>query len=229
MCRIKDLILRYSPSGAPILIQGESGTGKELVARAVHEVSGRSGPLVPINCGAIPETLLESELFGSVRGAYTDAVNREGAFEQANHGSLFLDEIGEMPLSAQVKLLRVLEEKQVRRLGGRDAIALNVRILAATQRDLKNEMKSNRFREDLYYRLGVLRIGVPPLRERLPDLGMLSVHFLHKKRKKLAEEALAKLMAHDWPGNVRELRNVMERAALISEGKRIQPKDILFD
>ena len=229
MCHVKDLILRFAPSGAPVLIQGESGTGKELVAKAIHEISGRSGPLIPVNCGAIPDTLVESELFGSVRGAYTDAMDREGAFEMANRGSLFLDEIGDMPLSAQVKLLRVLEEKQVRRLGSRDAVPLNVRVLAATQRNLRKEMMGNRFREDLYYRLGVLRIGVPPLRERLSDLGMLSAHLLQGKRKKLVNESLEKLMAHTWPGNVRELKNVIERAVLISEGKRILPKDIVLD
>jgi len=227
--RVKSLIHRFGPSGAPILVHGESGTGKELVARAIHEVSGRPGPFVPINCGAIPETLFESELFGSVRGAYTDALTREGAFELANRGSLFLDEIGEMPFPAQVKLLRVLEEKRVRRLGSAETVRLNVRVIAATQRDLKRQIRRNAFREDLFYRLGVLHIEIPPLRERRDDIGLLSSCFLQESGKRLGGGALEKLTAHGWPGNVRELRNVMERAALLADDRLIAAPGIVFD
>ena len=226
--RVKELILRFGPSGAPILITGESGTGKELAARAIHEISNRSGAFVPLNCGAIPETLVESELFGSVRGAYTDAVTREGAFELANDGSLFLDEIGEISSHIQAKFLRVLEEKEICRLGSLDTVPLNVRVIAATNRNLKEEIRSDSFREDLYYRLGVLRIETPPLRERLDDLGILAALFLQEKKKKISSEALEKLSGHHWPGNVRELRNVMERAVLISDRELIQPCDVIF-
>ena len=228
---MKELILRYSPSGLPVLILGESGTGKELVARAIHQASSRSGAFFPINCGAIPETLIESELFGAERGAYTGAVSRRGAFEQADAGSLFLDEIGDMPLGAQVKLLRVLEEKEVTRLGSSRATAMNVRVIAATNRHLKDCIAEKLFREDLFYRLSVLIVEVPSLKERKEDLPILAAHFLQNTQSQphvLASDSADLLMSHDWPGNIRELRNVIERAALLADGEKIQPKHIVL-
>jgi DNA-binding NtrC family response regulator len=229
--RVKELILRYGASGSPVLVLGESGTGKELVAKAIHRVSSRDGSFVPVNCGAIPDNLVESELFGTERGAFTDAKNRQGAFELAESGSLFLDEIGEMPNAAQVKLLRVLEEKSITRLGGTETIPLNVRVMAATHKNLKEEIKTKSFREDLYYRLGVLVIEIPPLRERKEDIPLLSVSLLKETdnhSKSLTSEAMQLLVDYDWPGNIRELKNVIERACLLSDDDRIRPKDIIL-
>jgi two-component system response regulator AtoC len=218
-----------------VLISGESGVGKELVARAVHRRSSRSGgPFIPINCGAIPETLLESELFGHKKGAFTDAVqDRRGLFEEAHGGSLFLDEIGELPLALQVKLLRVLEDEKIRRLGeGRD-IKVDVRIVAATHRDLMAETKAGRFREDLFYRLNVLPIHCPPLRERREDIPLLIDHFVARNNARLGTnirgldtETRRLLFEYPWPGNVRELENTIERAMVLAEGDQIVAIDL---
>ncbi|WP_437299908.1 sigma-54-dependent transcriptional regulator [Sorangium sp. So ce426] len=217
------------------LITGESGVGKELVARAIHRRSSRrGGPFVAVNCGAIPENLLESELFGYKRGAFTDAVNdRAGLFEQANHGTLLLDEIGELPLPLQVKLLRVLQEETLRRLGDSKDIKVDVRILAATHRDLLAETQAGRFREDLFYRINVLPIAIPPLRERREDIPILMDHFLARNNARFGinirgfePEARRLLLEYRWPGNVRELENTVERAMVLCEGERIGEADL---
>jgi two-component system response regulator AtoC len=217
------------------LITGESGTGKELVARALHARSERKdGPFIPINCGAIPENLLESELFGHKRGAFTDAsTDRVGLFEQAHRGTLFLDEIGELPLSLQVKLLRVLQDEVVRRIGDNKDIQVDVRIAAATHRDLTAEVKANRFREDLYYRINVLNIHVPPLRDRREDVPLLIDHFIAQNNIRLgtairavSPEARRLLMEYSWPGNVRELENTIERAMVLCEGDTLLESDL---
>jgi DNA-binding NtrC family response regulator len=230
MRRVKDLVTRCAASPAPVLVTGRSGTGKELVATALHRLSPRAaGPLVVLNCGAIP--LTETELFGSERGAFTDARSRAGNFERADGGTLFLDEIGEMPADAQVKLLRALEEKRVTRVGGSEAIPVNVRFVAATNRDLKTMVGEGAFREDLYYRLSVLPIVLPELKERPEDVVYLALHFidaLGQGKKRLADDAREKLFAHSWPGNVRELRNVIERALVYAEDDILRAKDIVF-
>ena len=230
---LKSLIGRFAAADSPVLIQGESGTGKELVARALHGLSPRrEGTFQAINCGAIPETLVEAELFGSEKGAYTDATNRPGCFERADGGTIFLDEIGELPLKAQVTLLRVLEFKELYRVGGTKAIPLNIRVLSATNRDLRREVEEGRFREDLYYRINVLFLSVPPLRGRDDDISLLCAYFLQQQRRsklRIHTRAVDKLLNHSWPGNVRELRNVIERAAVLSDGDEIQARDIQFD
>jgi two-component system, NtrC family, response regulator AtoC len=217
------------------LVTGESGVGKELVARAIHRRSSRrGGPFVAVNCGAIPENLLESELFGYKRGAFTDAVNdRAGLFEQANHGTLLLDEIGELPLPLQVKLLRVLQEETIRRLGDVKDVKVDVRILAATHRDLAAETAAGRFREDLYYRINVLPIPIPPLRERREDIPILLDHFLARNNARFGTsirgidpEARRLLLEYAWPGNVRELENTVERAMVLCEGDTIGVDDL---
>jgi transcriptional regulator with PAS, ATPase and Fis domain len=203
------------------------------VARALHGLSPRrEGTFQAINCGAIPETLVEAELFGSEKGAYTDATTRAGCFERADGGTIFLDEIGELPLKAQVTLLRVLEFKELYRVGGTKAIPLNIRVLSATNRDLKQEVEEGRFREDLYYRINVLFLSVPPLRGRDDDISLLCAYFLQQQRRsklRIHTRAVDKLLNHSWPGNVRELRNVIERAAVLSDGDEIQARDIQFD
>jgi two-component system response regulator AtoC len=218
-----------------VLISGESGTGKELVARALHQRSSRkSGPFVPVNCGAIPENLLESELFGHRRGAFTDASSdRRGLFEEADSGTLFLDEIGELPLALQVKLLRVLQDETIRRLGDTKDLKVDVRIVAATHRDLSAEVKAGRFREDLYYRLNVLPIVVPPLRARREDTALLTDHFLSRNNARLGTairgidpEARRLLLEYSWPGNVRELENSIERAMVLCEGDLLGIADL---
>ncbi|HEX2731971.1 MAG TPA: sigma-54 dependent transcriptional regulator [Polyangiaceae bacterium] len=218
-----------------VLITGESGVGKELVARAVHAQSGRAGGrFVAVNCGAIPENLLESELFGHKRGAFTDAiVDRKGLFEEADGGTLFLDEIGELQLGLQVKLLRVLQEETIRRLGDTKDITINVRIVTATHRDLLAEIKAGRFREDLFYRLNVLPIHVPPLRERREDIALLVEHFMARNNARLGtrvrgldSEARRLLFEYSWPGNVRELENTIERAMVLAEGDQIVASDL---
>jgi two-component system, NtrC family, response regulator AtoC len=218
-----------------VLISGESGVGKELVARALHQKSSRKGGrFVAINCGAIPENLLESELFGHRRGAFTDAVSdRQGLFEDASGGTLFLDEIGELPLPLQVKMLRVLQEETIRRLGDTKDIAIDVRIVAATHRDLHAETQAGRFREDLFYRLNVLPIFVPPLRERREDIGLLVEHFLTRNNLRLGtqirgfdNEVRRLLYEYSWPGNVRELENTIERAMVLAEGDQIVASDL---
>ncbi len=221
-----------------VLITGESGTGKELVAKAVHSQSPRSGnPFITINCGAIPETLLESELFGHEKGAFTDAVaQKKGKFESADTGTVFLDEIGELSLMLQVKLLRFLQEQTIERVGGSQPIKLNVRILAATNRDLTEEVKGKRFREDLYYRLSVINIELPRLRDRGDDVILLANHFLERfsaesKRSgcNFDPSAIARMRAYDWPGNVRELENRIKRAVILSADRRIKAADMGFD
>jgi DNA-binding NtrC family response regulator len=228
---LRALIGRFATGDSPVLIQGESGTGKELAAEAIHRLSPRKdGPFEAINCGAIPENLVEAELFGSEKGAFTDATSRAGCFERADGGTILLDEIGELPPKAQTTLLRVIEFKRVHRVGGTRAIPLNIRILSATNRDLKQEVRAGRFREDLYYRINVLFLHVPPLRDRDGDIAVLCAYFLKAKRTDLRihPRALEKLLSHSWPGNVRELRNVIERAAVLSEGDEIQARDIQF-
>lgn len=222
LCRI---IARIAPMPSTVLIQGESGTGKELAARAVHARSGRAGPFVAINCGAVSPELLESELFGHVKGSFTGAHQaREGLFSFAHGGSLFLDEIGEMPLAMQAKLLRVLEEKTVRPVGGNEQVPVNVRIIAATNRILLDEVEAGRFREDLFYRLNVVTLRLPPLRERPEDVLPLARFFLGRLSLELGLSApqwdgwdMDQLRAYRWPGNVRELRNVVERCLLLGE------------
>ncbi len=218
-----------------VLVTGESGVGKELVARAIHRRSTRrGGPFVAVNCGAIPENLLESELFGHKKGAFTDAVNdRRGLFEEATTGTLFLDEIGELPLGLQVKLLRVLEDEKIRRLGDARDVQVDVRIITATHRDLHNETKAGRFREDLFYRLNVLAIHCPPLRERRDDIPLLIDHFVAKNNTRLGTsirgldtETRRLLYEYAWPGNVRELENTIERAMVLAEGEQIIAADL---
>src|SRR5690554_4599961 len=218
-----------------VLIQGESGTGKELVARAVHEEGSRAqGPFVAINCGAIPDALLESELFGHKKGAFTDAhADRRGLFEEADGGTLFLDEIGELPLLLQVKLLRVLQEGTIRPLGAKADKKVNVRVVAATIRDLETEVREGRFREDLYYRLNVLPIHVPPLREREEDIPLLIDHFIESANARLGttikgvtKPAHKALLGYGYPGNIRELENIIERASILAEGELIDIVDL---
>ena len=231
MQEILQTITKIAEYKSTVLIVGESGTGKELIAKALHYSSlRRDGPFIPVNCGAIPENLLESELFGHVRGAFTDAsYTKKGLFEEADGGTLFLDEIGELPLLLQVKLLRVLQEEEVRRVGDTKPIRVNVRIIAATIRDLAEEVKKGAFRSDLYYRLNVLALQLPPLRERRDDIPTLVDAFierynyrLQRQIKGISKEALGILMDYNWEGNVRELENAIERAMALAEGNRIE-------
>jgi DNA-binding NtrC family response regulator len=230
---LKELIRRYAASDSPVLVLGESGTGKEQSARLIHDASRRrDGPCVAVNCGALPVTLLESELFGAEKGAFTDAVSRPGSFERANGGTLFLDEVGEMSPTAQTSLLRVIEQKELTRVGGTRSIPLDVRVVSASNRDLKADVAAGRFRADLYYRLGVLPIHVPALRERRDDIPLLAVHFLSqmgRRSRTISNEARERLLSHDWPGNIRELRSVMERAALAADGGEIRSCHLIFD
>lgn len=226
---------KVAPTDSTVLVTGESGTGKELLVRALHANSARaSKPFVPINCGAIPKELLESELFGHEKGAFTHAVrSRPGRFELADGGTIFLDEIGEMDLSLQVKILRVLQEKEIERVGGTGVKKVDVRVVAATNRNLETEVKEGRFREDLYYRLNVIPMHLPPLRERGGDVILLAEHFLHKFCEKkgrplltLNPVTIAILSAYSWPGNVRELENFMERLSILTEGNEVLPTDL---
>ena len=235
MDRVRELISLVAPKDATVLITGASGTGKELVARAVHALSPRAEKeLVALNCAAFPETLLESELFGYERGAFTGAdKSKQGRFELAEGGTLFLDEIGEMPLSMQVKLLRVLEERIIQRLGSVKEIPLDIRILAATNRDLQKLIAEGRFREDLYYRLNVIQIDLPPLRERAGDVLLLTEHFIDKFSRKAGKEitgvnaeAAEMLTAYEWPGNARELENIIERAVVLTRSNQITRDDL---
>jgi len=226
------LIERVAPSRTTVLVSGESGVGKELVARAIHERSPRAaGPFVAVNCGAIPEGLIESELFGHEKGAFTGATHaKPGLFEMASGGTLFLDEVGELPLQVQVKLLRALQQRTIRAVGGVKDVEVDVRIVAATNRDLAAEVQAGRFREDLFYRLNVIGLKVPPLRERREDVLLLAEHFLQRfgaeqgRKLELSREAQAALFDYDFPGNVRELENLMERAATLSESPLIDPE-----
>jgi len=231
-------IRRVAPTNAPVLIEGESGTGKELAARAIHHLSDRKkAAFIPINCGAIPENLLESELFGHEKGAFSGAhTQRKGRIETAEKGTLFLDEIGELPLPLQVKLLRFLQDQKVVRVGGRQEIPVDCRILAATNSDLKEAIQAGRFREDLYYRLAVVVIEMPPLRNREGDVAFLAKSFLHKfaaENKKMIKgftsRAQRLLETSPWPGNVRELENRIRRAVIMAEGTKITPQDLEFD
>jgi len=231
MEKLKQTIRTVASTQSTILIYGESGTGKELVARAVHVCSPRaSEPFVSINCGAFPETLLESELFGYVKGAFTGAnQNKRGLFEVAHEGTIFLDEISEMSLTMQVKLLRVLQERCVRPVGGSTEIAIDVRVIAATNRDLDRQVAENTFREDLYYRLSVIPVHVPPLRERPEDIALLANHFLKKYAaaagraiSRVSPQSLSALASYDWPGNVRQLENTVERAVALETGEELR-------
>jgi two-component system nitrogen regulation response regulator NtrX len=232
---VRELIDKVGPTAARVLITGENGTGKELVARAIHAVSPRRDrPLIEVNCAAIPSELIESELFGHMKGSFTGAfADRAGKFEQADGGTLFLDEVGDMSLSAQAKLLRVLQEGVVTRIGGAKPIQVDVRVLAATNKDLEMEIAESRFREDLLYRLNVVPIEVPPLRERLEDVPALVAHFAELlgasagvPGKRFAEEAVRRLQTRPWPGNIRELRNAVERALILAPGKVVTAADV---
>jgi len=234
--RLREATARVAPIPSPVLIMGESGSGKELVARDVHRHGpGAQGPFVAINCAALPENLVESELFGHERGAFTGAIaTRKGAFESAEHGTLFLDEIGEVPLATQAKLLRVLEERLVTRVGGNRAFAVDPKIVAATNRDLEAEVAAGRFREDLYYRLSIHVLRVPPLRERLSDVPELASRFVETicdrfrmRRKKISADAVEQLMGYDWSrNNVRELRNVIERMIIAADGDVLRAEHV---
>ncbi|MDH4101064.1 MAG: sigma-54 dependent transcriptional regulator, partial [Nitrospirota bacterium] len=232
------LIRMVASSQATVLIEGESGTGKELVAKAVH-FSGqrRDKPFVDANCAAIPANLLESEFFGHEKGAFTGAISRRiGRFEQANGGTLFLDEVGEIELPLQVKLLRAIQERKFERVGGNSSVSVDIRLIAATNRDLKESVKEGRFREDLYFRLNVIKITLPPLRERREDIPLLVEHFLKKyaeqERKNVnsvSPEAMKQLLDYHWPGNVRELENTMERALVICQGNTITSDELPYE
>ena len=235
MRRVLDQVRKVAPTDATVLVLGESGTGKELVARAVHDGSARrEKPFVSVSCAAIPEGLLESELFGHEKGSFTGAVRRKlGRFELAHEGTLFLDEVGELPPSVQVKLLRVLQERRFERVGGEETVEVDVRLVSATNRDLAAMVKEGRFREDLYYRLDVVPIRLPPLRERPGDVEELARHFLARAAPRLGRavkgfspEALELLRRHRWPGNVRELENVIEQALVFAEGELVTPAEL---
>jgi two-component system response regulator AtoC len=236
MQQVYKLVGRVAGSDATVLITGESGTGKELVAHVLHRSSGRAqGPFVAVNCAALPETLLESELFGHEKGAFTGAMaQRKGRFEQASKGTIFLDEIGEISPATQKKLLRVLQERTFERVGGNVPIKADVRIIAATNRDLLEEARNGAFREDLYYRLNVVNVHMPPMRDRQDDIPLLVDHFLHKHRfsgdkpSRIAESAMTQLMEHEWPGNVRQLENTIERAVVLAQGGLIGPEHLLL-
>jgi len=228
------IISKIAPTNSTVLIYGESGTGKEMVARAIHDRSPRKGhPFFAINCAAIPDTLMESELFGHEKGSFTGASSREiGLFEAADGGTVFLDEIGEMNVGMQAKLLRAIQEKEIRRVGGKVNIPVDVRIISATNKDLEGEIRRGYFREDLFYRLNVLRINLPPLRERGSDIVALAEHFVRKygaasgcRMKGISKPAIKLLMNYPWPGNVRQLESVIERGVLMAEGDYIQPED----
>ncbi len=235
MDEIFNTIGKVAEYKSTVLITGESGTGKELIARAIHYNSPRADkPLVTVNCGAIPENLLESELFGHKKGSFTDAVrDKKGLFQEAHGGSIFLDEIGELPRPLQVKLLRVLQEEEIKRVGGLQSIKIDIRVMAATTKDLAKEVEAGRFRDDLYYRINVLHVNVPPLRERSEDIPLLIQHFISKTSERLQSEvdgvspaAGRALQRYLWPGNVRELENVIERAMVMAGGRTIEPEDL---
>ncbi len=234
---LRALIERVAPSNAPIMIEGDSGTGKELVARHVHRLSGRAGPFIAVNCGAISEQLAESEFFGHEVGAFTGASSRrEGWFEAANKGTLFLDEIGDLPLPLQVKLLRVIQEQEVVRLGSRRAISVDVRLVTATNIDLGEAVSAGHFRLDLFYRLNIAQLRLPPLRDRVGDILPLAQHFLGVYGRKLklplpelGSAAVRALEAYSWPGNIRELENVIHYALLVASGQQIRPEHLKLD
>mgnify|MGYP001412067133 FL=1 len=224
---------KVAAANSSVLLHGESGTGKEVLAKAIHLMSSRaSGPLIVVNCGAVPESLMESEFFGHVKGSFTGAIEtRKGMFESAHGGTIFLDEIGEVPLHLQVKLLRVLQEGEIQRVGDSVPRKVDVRVIAATNRNLEAEVAAGRFRQDLYYRLNVIPIYIPPLRERREDIPPLIEHFLRKyaqgaSPKRLSRDAFQLLMRYDYPGNIRELENAIEHAVVLSEGEEIQSADL---
>jgi transcriptional regulator with GAF, ATPase, and Fis domain len=230
-------IRKVASSEFPVLVEGETGCGKELVSRGIHDLSSRNGrPFVVVNCGAISSELIESELFGHEKGAFTGATaQRKGAFEIADSGSIFLDEIGELPLALQPKLLRVLEQKEFKRVGGNESILTDVRILAATNRNLREEIRNKTFRDDLYFRIGAITLEIPPLRERREDIPLIARHFLESippgrgnTLPALSDDAAAFLATLDWPGNIRELRNAMHRAVVMSEGTALSAADFAF-
>lgn len=235
LAEVYAMLEKVAPTDSTVLVSGESGTGKELLVRALHKNSRRKDrPFVPINCGAIPRELLESELFGHEKGAFTHAIrSRPGRFELADGGTIFLDEIGEMDLSLQVKILRVLQEQEFERVGGTAVKQVNVRVVAATNRDLEREVAEGRFREDLFYRLNVIPMHLPPLRDRGMDVILLAEHFLgrfcadkSRKRMRIAPKARDMLMAYSWQGNVRELENFMERLSILCDGEDVTPEDL---
>jgi DNA-binding NtrC family response regulator len=234
MHAVFELIQNVAGTLSTVLVEGETGTGKEQVARAIHNLAtARKGDFVPVNCAAIPETLLESELFGHEKGAFTSAIARRiGRFELAQGGTIFLDEVGDIPAPMQVKLLRVLQERRIERVGGSTPIDVDVRVIAATNRNLAKLVKRGKFREDLYYRLNVVRIELPPLRERLEDVPLLATHFANKytrpgeQPKPFSPATMQKLLAHFWPGNIRELENAIERACVVARGQSIEPDDL---
>lgn len=236
MKNIIETIEQVAPTRTTVLITGESGTGKELVAQAIHQCSGRTGKFVPVHCSALPDNLIESELFGHERGAFTGAVEmRKGRFELAEGGTIFLDEIGEIPLHIQVKLLRVLENRSFERIGGSETIITDARVVAATNRDLKKMVEEGTFREDLFYRLDVVSLEIPPLRERKEDIPLLVKHYLDVFNKEngkdigITETAMASLCAYAWPGNIRELRNCVERMVVLCRGKMIELENVPVD
>ncbi|MGN6030195.1 MAG: sigma-54-dependent transcriptional regulator [Thermomicrobiales bacterium] len=237
MQEVYKTIGRIAHSDATVLVTGETGTGKELIATILHQTSSYArGPLIKVNCAALPETLLESELFGHEKGAFTGAMNqRKGRFEMANKGTIFLDEIGEMTLSTQKKLLRVLQEREFERVGGSVSVKIDTRVIAATNKILPQEIEAGHFREDLFYRLNVIAIYLPPLRDRKDDIPLLVEHFVHKHRyapgagpARLSQQAMTMLMEYDWPGNVRELENLIERATVLARGSVITEEHIDF-
>jgi len=228
---VMEQVYRVAPLSSPVLLMGETGTGKEIIANAIHSLSSRnSGPFITVNCGAIPESLIDSELFGHEKGAFTGALtDRRGRFERADRGTIFLDEVGELPPQAQVRLLRVLQEKEIERVGGSQPIKVDIRVISATHKELDRTVKEGLFRDDLYYRLGVYPILLPPLRERREDIPLLVEHFMAKKAREmglsmmptLAKGGMDRLVSYDWPGNVREVANVVERALVQSDGKTL--------
>ncbi|MBN8549624.1 MAG: sigma-54-dependent Fis family transcriptional regulator [Deltaproteobacteria bacterium] len=234
MQKVFSVVEKVARTDTTVLVLGESGTGKELIARAVHKLSGRTGKLVPVNCGAIPEEILESELFGHEKGSFTGAINSKiGRFQLADNGTIFLDEIGEMSPKLQVKLLRVLQERKVEPVGSTRTIDINVRVIAATNKDLKEEVKAGRFREDLFYRLQVVPIELPALRARGNDIEILVEHFmaracgnLSKPVVEFSPEAMKTMQSYPWPGNVRELENLIERLAILADTDRLLPQDL---
>lgn len=234
MQKVFSVVEKVATTSTTVLILGESGTGKELIAKALHRLSGRSGRLVPVNCGAIPEDILESELFGHERGAFTGAVStRVGRFQLADGGTIFLDEIGEMSPKLQVKLLRFLQERKIEPVGSTRTIDIDVRVIAATNKDLREEVKAGRFREDLFYRLQVVPIDLPPLRERNNDIEILAYHFMRSACENLGKRPISfsaasmnRLRAYNWPGNIRELENLFERLAILAEGDVLQEHEL---
>ncbi|MEW5814316.1 MAG: sigma-54 dependent transcriptional regulator [Spirochaetota bacterium] len=230
---LKRIIGVYSHSNSSILITGETGTGKDKAAKIIHGLSRRkTGPFIAINCGAIPASLLETEIYGSEKGAFTGAVSRPGSFEQASGGTLFLDEIGEMHIYSQVKLLRILEDNEIIRIGGTKKIPIDVRIISATNKNLQEEVKNGTFRQDLLFRINILPIEIPPLRQRKEDIPILAAYFLQSlssNKKKMSSSAYDRLTTHRWPGNIRELKNVIERAILLSGEEEIGIKHIILN